>query len=106
MQGRPEVVSGADNRRPQRQQERASEQTKQKRASTNGEEWRAGGTVLLPGSCCVVAVAGHVTCGECGRGFAARRNNLLAILPRLSRPGRQGWRQGVHATCRAACPQR
>jgi mono/diheme cytochrome c family protein len=29
MQGRPEVVSGADNRRPQRQQERRSEQTKQ-----------------------------------------------------------------------------
>ena len=29
MQGRPEVVSGADKRRPQRQQERASEQTKQ-----------------------------------------------------------------------------
>src|SRR5207248_1732600 len=112
MQGRPDVVTGTDDRRPQRQRERASEQTnerqnKQKRrARANGEEWRAGGAVWLPGSCCVVAVAGHAISGDCGRGCAARRNDLLAILPGLSRPRRQGWRPGLHATCRATCPQR
>ena len=105
MQGWADVVSGVDNRRLQRQQ--VSLRTNiTKRARANEEEWRAGGAVLLPGNCCFVAVAAHAICGDCGRRCAARRNYLLAILPRLSRPGRQGWRQGLHATCRAACPQR
>ena len=56
MQGRPEVVSGADNRRPQRQQERASEQTRQNEQVQMG---RNGAPAAL--FCCLAVVASSLS---------------------------------------------